>query len=103
MLPMSATLHWTDLALRLVLTVIAGLLFGYNRSEHGKTAGMTTTLPVCVAASVAMIQMNLPLPMSGRTAVSYVTNDPMRLPLGNPTGVGCIGAGVMHVQRQGSA
>jgi putative Mg2+ transporter-C (MgtC) family protein len=30
---------WSDVALRLALTVIAGLLIGYNRTEHGKAAG----------------------------------------------------------------
>jgi uncharacterized membrane protein YhiD involved in acid resistance len=61
---------------------------------------MTTTLLVCVAASVAMIQMNLLLPMSGRAADSYVTNDLMRLPPGILTGVGFIGGGVMLRQEQ---
>ena len=31
---------WSDVALRLTLTVIAGLLIGYNRTEHGKAAGL---------------------------------------------------------------
>ena len=59
---------WGDVALRLLLTIIAGVLIGYNRTEHGKAAGLRTTLFVGLAASVAMIQMNLLLPMSGRPA-----------------------------------
>ena len=47
---------WSDVALRLALTVIAGLLIGYDRTEHGKAAGLRTTLLVCLAASLAMIQ-----------------------------------------------
>ena len=35
---------WSDVALRLALTVVAGLLIGYNRTEHGKAAGLRTTL-----------------------------------------------------------
>lgn len=57
---------WSDVALRLALTVVAGLLIGYNRTEHGKAAGLRTTLLVCLAASLAMIQVNLLLPMAGR-------------------------------------
>jgi len=52
---MSTTLSWTDVALRLALTIAAGALRGYNRTEHGKAAGLRTTLLVCLAASVAMI------------------------------------------------
>src|SRR5215469_1147634 len=51
MMTMTAPLEWADMVLRLVLTVMAGILLGYNRSEHGKAAGMRTTLLVCLAAS----------------------------------------------------
>ena len=37
---MPLTLQWDDIALRLVLTVIAGTLVGINRSEHGQAAGL---------------------------------------------------------------
>lgn len=86
---------WDEVALRLGLTVIAALLIGYNRTEHGKAAGMRTTLLVCLAASVAMIQVNLLLPTAGRASDSFVMNDLMRLPLGILTGVGFIGAGAI--------
>jgi putative Mg2+ transporter-C (MgtC) family protein len=86
---------WDAIALRLLLTVIAGVLVGYDRSEHGKAAGMRTTLLVCLAASVAMIQVNLLLPTAGKPSDSFVTNDLMRLPLGILTGVGFIGAGAI--------
>ncbi len=86
---------WDDIALRLVLTVLAGLLIGYNRTEHGKAAGLRTTLLVCLAASVAMIQVNLLLPTAGRASDSFVMNDLMRLPLGILTGVGFIGGGAI--------
>jgi putative Mg2+ transporter-C (MgtC) family protein len=92
---MSAPLLWPDLWLRLALTVVAGVLLGYNRSEHGKAAGMRTMLLVCLAASVAMIQVNVLLAMAGRPKDSFVMNDLMRLPLGILTGVGFIGAGAI--------
>jgi putative Mg2+ transporter-C (MgtC) family protein len=88
-------LGWGEIALRLSLTVIAGVLIGYDRSEHGKAAGMRTTLLVCLAAAVAMIQVNLLLPTVGRASDSFVTNDLMRLPLGILTGVGFIGGGAI--------
>ncbi|HWE72358.1 MAG TPA: MgtC/SapB family protein [Stellaceae bacterium] len=88
-------LGWGDIALRLFLTVVAGVLIGYDRSEHGKAAGMRTNVLVCLAAAVAMIQVNLLLPTAGKPADSFVTNDLMRLPLGILTGVGFIGGGAI--------
>jgi putative Mg2+ transporter-C (MgtC) family protein len=70
MMPMSIPLSWSDVLLRLSLTVIAGVLLGYNRSEHGKAAGMRTMLLVCLAASIAMVQVNILLAMAGRPARS---------------------------------
>jgi putative Mg2+ transporter-C (MgtC) family protein len=95
MVGMPLNLGWPEIALRLFLTAVAGLLIGYNRTEHGKAAGLRTTLLVCLAASVAMIQVNLLLPMAGRSTDSFVMNDLMRLPLGILTGVGFIGGGAI--------
>jgi putative Mg2+ transporter-C (MgtC) family protein len=92
---MPLTLQWDDIALRLVLTLIAGTLVGIDRSERGQAAGLRTTILVCLAAAVAMIQTNLLLPMGGRTPDSFVSLDLMRLPLGILTGVGFIGGGAI--------
>jgi putative Mg2+ transporter-C (MgtC) family protein len=92
---MSIPLSWFDALLRLSLTVVAGVLLGYNRSEHGKAAGMRTMLLVCLAASVAMLQVNVLLAMADRPKDSFVMNDLMRLPLGILTGVGFIGGGAI--------
>ncbi len=93
---MPLTLTWSDLALRLLCTLIAGSLIGYNRGERGKAAGLRTTLLVCMAASIAMLQMNYLLTLSGRGSDSFVTNDLMRLPLGILTGVGFIGGAILR-------
>jgi putative Mg2+ transporter-C (MgtC) family protein len=90
-----AELHWQAIALRLVLTLIAGGLLGMERSRTGHAAGMRTTLLVTLAASVAMIQMNLLIPTNGKPSDSYAVMDLMRLPLGILTGVGFIGAGAI--------
>ncbi len=92
---MPTSLEWTDIALRLALTVVAGVLIGFNRSEHGRPAGLRNTLLVCLAASVAMIQANLLLGTAGRQADAFVTMDVMRLPLGILSGIGFIGAGAI--------
>lgn len=86
---------WQDIALRLTLTVVAGLLIGRDRGEHDRPAGMRTTLLVCLAASIAMIQANMLQESVGKAASSYVNMDILRLPLGVLTGVGFIGAGTI--------
>jgi putative Mg2+ transporter-C (MgtC) family protein len=86
---------WTDLALRLALTMLAGGIIGFNRGARGHAAGFRTTILVGLAASLAMILSNLFLSVSGKTQESFAVMDPMRLPLGILTGVGFIGAGTI--------
>jgi putative Mg2+ transporter-C (MgtC) family protein len=92
---MPLNIGWRDIALRLALTVAAGILIGGNRSEHGHAAGLRTTLLVCLAASLSMLQVNLLLPMAGKTSSSFAVMDLMRLPLGILSGMGFIGAGAI--------
>jgi len=92
---MAAEIHWPAIALRLILTVIAGGLLGGERSKTGHAAGLRTTLVVTLAASVAMIQTNLLMATNGKPHDSYAVMDLMRLPLGILTGVGFIGAGAI--------
>ena len=92
---MPTEIHWPAIALRLLLTVIAGAALGMDRSRNGHPAGLRTTLLVTMAASIAMIQLNLLLPTNGKPHDSYVEMDLMRLPLGILTGVGFIGAGAI--------
>jgi putative Mg2+ transporter-C (MgtC) family protein len=84
-----------DIGLRLLLTLLAGALIGFDRSEHGHAAGLRTTTLLCLAASVAMIQANLLLPTSGKESGSFSAIDVMRLPLGILSGIGFIGAGAI--------
>jgi putative Mg2+ transporter-C (MgtC) family protein len=97
---MPLTLTWHDIALRLVLSLLAGGLIGLDRGEHGRPAGLRTTLLVCLAAAIAMIQTNLLLATTGKSADSFVTLDLMRLPLGILTGMGFIGGGAI-LRRDG--
>jgi putative Mg2+ transporter-C (MgtC) family protein len=86
---------WTDLGLRLALTFVAGIAIGLNREATGHAAGLRTTLLVCLAAGVSMIQTNLLLPVVGKPPDGFSVMDVMRLPLGILTGVGFIGGGAI--------
>jgi hypothetical protein len=90
---MPTEIHWPAIALRLVLTALAGTALGMDRSRNGHPAGLRTTLLVTLAASIAMIQMNLLIPTIGKPPNSYAVMDLMHLPLGILTGVGFIGRG----------
>jgi putative Mg2+ transporter-C (MgtC) family protein len=92
---MPMDVDWAAIALRLTCALIASATIGLNRTEHGHAAGLRTSILVCLAACVAMIQVNLLLPLAGRAANSFVMNDLMRLPLGILSGMGFIGAGAI--------
>jgi putative Mg2+ transporter-C (MgtC) family protein len=92
---MPVTIGWSEISIRLALTLLAGALIGFNRGEHGRPAGMRTTILVCLAASLAMIQANLLMPTAGKSSNSFIVLDLMRLPLGILSGMGFIGAGAI--------
>lgn len=92
---MPLTLTWSDVAIRLACTVVAGFLVGFDRDERGKPAGIRTNVLVCLAASLSMILANAMLGTSGKNASSFIQLDLMRLPLGILSGMGFIGAGAI--------
>ena len=102
LVPMPLNIGWWEIAVRLALTVAARIWIGTNRSEHGHSAGLRTTLLVCLAASLSMLQVNLLLPMTGKTSSSFAVMDLMRLPLGILSGMGFIGAGAI-VRKDGKS
>jgi len=92
---MPVQLEWADIGLRLACTLAAAFAIGLNRGEHGRPAGLRTTMLVSLAASIAMMLSNSLLGTAGRPEKSFVTFDVMRLPLGILTGMGFIGAGAI--------
>ena len=92
---MTATLSWTDIAVRLALAIAAGFLVGLDRGMHAHRVGLRTTMLVAVAATTAMIQANWLMVHMPDTQVSIVRLDMMRLPLGILTGIGFIGGGAI--------
>lgn len=92
---MSATLSWSDIAVRLGFGIVAGLLVGLDRGEHAHPIGLRTTVLISVAATIAMLQANWLVVHTTDTKVSIVRLDMMRLPLGILSGIGFIGAGAI--------
>jgi putative Mg2+ transporter-C (MgtC) family protein len=60
---------WADIAIRLLLTLIAGAVIGFNREASGHAAGLRTTILVGLAAAVSMIQANVLLTVGARPLI----------------------------------
>lgn len=76
-----------------------GLLVGYERSYHGRAAGMRTYGLVCMAAAALTIVGGYPSLWYGASGSALVGPDPTRIIQGITTGIGFLGAGV--IMREG--
>ena len=77
-----------------------GLLVGYERSYHGRAAGMRTYGLVCMASAALTVIGGYPGHWFGGHVSQYLINsDPTRIVQGIVTGIGFLGAGV--IMREG--
>src|SRR6478735_11377903 len=78
---------------RLLAAVGAGTCIGYERSFHGRPAGLRTHVLVCLASSILMLvtvyEANW-VRLAGEARL-----DPTRMAQGIMTGIGFLGAGVI--------
>lgn len=85
--------------LNLLGALALGLVVGYERSYHGRAAGMRTYGLVCMASAALTVLAGYPTFWYGGHITSYVGADPTRIIQGIVTGVGFLGAGV--IMREG--
>lgn len=83
------------LLLHLLGATAVGLLLGYERSYHGRAAGMRTYALVCVASTMLTVINGYPAQWYGGLAVTPSASDPTRVIQGIMTGIGFLGAGVI--------
>ncbi|HUQ09867.1 MAG TPA: MgtC/SapB family protein [Steroidobacteraceae bacterium] len=83
-----------EMILRLVAALLAGALIGFERSFHGRPAGLRTHVLVCLASSVLML-VTVYEDHWVRTAAVETRLDPTRMAQGIMTGIGFLGAGVI--------
>lgn len=76
-----------------------GLIVGYERSYHGRAAGMRTYGLVCMASAALTVLAGYPTFWYGGQIATYVGADPTRIIQGIVTGIGFLGAGV--IMREG--
>jgi putative Mg2+ transporter-C (MgtC) family protein len=99
--------YWTPAELQVNLLVFAnilgalllGLVVGYERTYHGRAAGMRTYGLVCMASCALTVLTAHPLHWFGglpaSTFAHYVPPDPTRVIQGIVTGIGFLGAGMI--------
>ena len=83
------------LLLHLLGAAAVGLLLGYERTYHGRAAGMRTYALVCVASAMLTVINGYPAQWYGGLAMTPSTADPTRVIQGIMTGIGFLGAGVI--------
>ncbi len=84
------------LLLHLVGSMVLGMLVGYERSFHGRAAGMRTFSLVCMASTGIVAIFGYPEFWFGGQHVNTITADgPARVIQGIVTGIGFLGAGVI--------
>jgi putative Mg2+ transporter-C (MgtC) family protein len=86
--------------LNLIGALLLGLLVGYERTYHGRAAGMRTYGIVCMASAALTIIGGYPeFWFAGHGGAATVAADPTRIIQGVVTGIGFLGAGV--IMREG--
>jgi putative Mg2+ transporter-C (MgtC) family protein len=83
------------LLLHLIGAMAVGMLIGYERSYHGRAAGMRMYALVCVASTMLTAINGFPSHWFGGLAQTPAAADPTRAIQGIMTGVGFLGAGVI--------
>jgi putative Mg2+ transporter-C (MgtC) family protein len=81
--------------LNLTGAMLLGFLVGYERSYHGRAAGMRTYGLVCMASAALVVITGYPDFWFGGRAAIPVNLDPSRTIQGIVTGIGFLGAGVI--------
>jgi putative Mg2+ transporter-C (MgtC) family protein len=82
-----------EMMIRLLAALAAGAMIGYERSFHGRPAGLRTHVLVCLASSLLML-VTVYEDHWVRTA-GEARLDPTRMAQGIMTGIGFLGAGVI--------
>ncbi len=85
--------------LSLLGALFLGLLVGYERTYHGRAAGMRTYGLVCMASAALTALAGYPTFWYGGQLATFVGADPTRIIQGIVTGIGFLGAGV--IMREG--
>ena len=85
-----AVMDTLDIAVRLGVATLVGVMLGLNRDLHGKSTGVRTLGLVCLGSALAVLSIH-----------AVTGTDASRVIQGIVTGVGFIGAGVIVRSEKG--
>lgn len=100
----SGELSWTDVLLRVVISVLIGMAIGIERELSNHPAGMKTHALVCLGAAITtMISAEMCYSLMGNEALDASSKvDMSRIASGVVSGIGFIGAGAIIKSKDGS-
>ena len=82
--------------IRIFIAAFLGLVIGYERERHGRSAGLRTQVIVSVSSCLLMIlSLELKDILNGLSATSIVRLDPGRIASYAVAGIGFLGAGTI--------
>lgn len=92
--PAELMTNWI-IMLHLLGALAVGMIIGYERSYHGRSAGIRTYALVCIGSTLLTVINAYPHMWFGGIANSPLAADPSRIIQGILTGIGFLGAGVI--------
>ena len=93
-------LSHSEIIMRMLMSLLVGVIIGYERSYNQKTAGVRTYSLVCIGATLFMVISVYGLPsLSAIYKFDGFRLDPGRVAAQIVTGIGFVGAGAIWKDR----
>lgn len=83
------------ITLRIVAALVIGSLIGFERTYHGRPAGLRTHALVCLSSAALMLVTVYQNEWMTAVSAETIRTDPTRMAQGIMTGIGFLGAGVI--------
>jgi putative Mg2+ transporter-C (MgtC) family protein len=93
------SLDYTTIIIRLLVAVILGSVIGFERSYHGRPAGLRTHALVCTSTALLMLLTVFQWELLEGVPIETIRVDPTRMGQGVMTGIGFLGAGVIIKEK----
>ena len=95
----AVTIDYYAVFIRLFMAVILGALIGFERSYHGRPAGLRTHTLVSTSATLLMLVTVFQWDLLAGVPIDTIRVDPTRMGQGIMTGIGFLGAGVILKEK----
>ncbi len=93
------SLDYTTILIRLTVAVLLGSVIGFERSYHGRPAGLRTHALVSTSSALLMLFTAFQWELLGGVPIETIRVDPTRMAQGIMTGIGFLGAGVIIKEK----